>query len=587
MRQKLFLLSFIIAASSPSAFAQILDVPPAPPPPIIAPMPAIPAASVPRKAEMSAENKQRVTEILRETSRSAAMLRSADNRINYTLRTAATLWKVDEKEARAMFLGATNDIRQMIVETDAEMNRFETEAGSEVSAGNLGNDMWQKTNRITTMRSALMNQLAALDPEWALNFLQETAKTITNEELRNRVEPNDRYSESMLIGRIAEKDTSRALELGRKKLAKGASSEAVGLIQTLYGKDKEKGAAYAEDVLKQIKSAGLDADSQWILNSLFETGVSNFDEIAKEKSDDKPIFTEQSLREIAAMLAKQITDPLNGNNYYDLSPEFVASLQKYAPQQISQIKKIVELQRLRAEKEKVLPEKTSNFNASVQKVYEAQSKFQNEIGTKMLGLTEANTTSEKRKKIIEEARSKILESGNRNLKFNSLVNVAAQAVFAGEKEIAVGLLDEAESFTNLQPKEMREFAEIWTLAKGYASVKPEKSFTLVEDTIFRLNDVINAYVKFSEFQSGEAMVENGELKMGDYGSQMFGFFYHSGDLIGQLAQADFLRTKALADKFERPEFRVETRLMIATSLSQPQFNNSPQSSPPQFKMIVR
>lgn len=522
------------------------------------------------KAEMSAENKKRVSEILHETSAAMVTLRSPDNRISYTLKTATALWKIDEKEARVLMTAAMNDVRQIVVEADNEMNRFENAA--DVSGLTDGNDLWQKTNRITSLRSALVNQMAGLDAEWGLNFLRETMRMVTNSELRNRIEANDKYLESMLIGRIAEKDPAKALELGRKKLVEGFDGEAVSLLQTIYAKDKEKGAVFAEDLLKKIKAANLDSDSTWILSGLFDSGVSNFEEIVKEKSKDKPIFTEQSLRDLAALLGKQITDPLGNNNYYDLTPEFIASMQKYAPQYNAQIKKMAELQRLRGEREKVEPEKPSNFNNAVQKMYEMQSKFQSEIGTKVQGLTGEKITSEQKKKLIEEARSKILESADRSVRFSGLVSLATQAANVGEKESAAAILEESERLVNLQPKEMKEFSEVWLLAKGYAAVKPERSFALLEDTIFRLNEVINAYIKFSEFQNGEMTIENGELKMSDYGGQMFGFFYATGETIAKLADADFARTKDLADKFERPEFRVETRLWIATSLSQPQSN---------------
>lgn len=528
------------------------------------------AASPMEKTELSAENKKRVGEILRETSAATAMLQSPDNRVSYTLKTATALWKIDEKEGRAMMAAAMADVRQIVIETDNEMNRFEN--GAEPAGLNTDGGLWQKSSRIMTLRSALINQLASLDAEMGLNFLRETLSVVVNRELRKRIEQNDKYLESMLIGRIAENDPAKALELGRKKLGDGFDGEAVSLLQSIYGKDKEKGAAFAEDLLKQIKSAPLDGESNWVLSSLFDRGVSNFEEIAKEESKDKPMFSEQALRDLAALLGKQITDPLGRNEYFELSAELVASMQKYAPQFNSQIKKLAEIQRQRGEREKVEPEKPSSFDEAVSKMYETQSKFQTEIGTKIQGLSGENVTSEQKKKIIEEARIKILESADRGVRFSSLVSLAIQAATAGEKESALAVLEEAERFTNLQPKEMKEFNEIWLLARGYASVKPERSFALVEDTIFRLNGVIDAYIKFTEFQSGASVIENGELKMGDYGGHMFGFFYSTGDVIAKLAEADFARAKDLADKFERPEFRVETRLLIATSLSQPQYN---------------
>jgi len=186
---------------------------------------------------------------------------------------------------------------------------------------------------------------------------------------------------------------------------------------------------------------------------------------------------------------------------------------------------------------------------------------------------ETPISSEDKKKIIEEARSKIL-TNNKTTQLSNLISLSAQAAAAGEKEVAVSLLDEAEQLTKPQTQEMKDFTEKWTLAKGYVNLKPEKSFAMVEDTIFRLNDVIAAYIKFSEFQSGEMMIENGELKMTDYGGHMFGFFSSTGELVGKLVEADYPRTKAFADKFDRSEFKVETRLMVANILVKPKSPNS-------------
>lgn len=561
MRRKLFL--FFILAALPFQTVSAQRTP-------ITEMRVVNSRAQLDKAELSAENKKRVSEILHENAAATALLQSPDNRINYTLKTATALWKIDEKEGRGLMAMAMNDIRQAVVETDNEMNRIEN--GAEISGLNAGGDLWQKTSRIMSLRHALVNQTSSLDPEFGLNFLRETMRIITNGELRKRIEQNDKYLESMLIGRIAENDPAKALELGRQKLAEGFDGEAVSLLQTIYGKDKEKGAAFAEDLLKQIKSGNFSSDMTWGLSSLFDSGVSNFEQIVREESKDKPMFSEQSLRDLAALLGKQITDPLGRSDYFDLSAELLASMQKYAPQFSSQIKKMAELQRQRGEREKVEPEKPSTFDDAISKQYETQSKYQSEIDTKVQGLSGENVSSEQKKKIIEEARSKILESADKNARFAGLVSLATQAANAGEKESAVAILEESERFINLQPKEMREFTEVWLLAKGYATVKPERSFALLEDTIFRLNAVIDAYVKFSEFQNGASTIENGEVKMGDYGGQMFGFFYSTGDVIAKLADADFARAKDLADKFERPEFRVETRLLIATSISQPQFN---------------
>jgi hypothetical protein len=41
-------------------------------------------------------------------------------------------------------------------------------------------------------------------------------------------------------------------------------------------------------------------------------------------------------------------------------------------------------------------------------------------------------------------------------------------------------------------------------------------------------------------------------------------------VLSKLAEADFARTKALTEKFERPEFRLTAKLLLLRSLLKPQ-----------------
>jgi len=561
--KKLILSCVLLLSFAQIISAQVIETP-------IPPVPGIPAlAKAEQKVEISAENKKRAIELLRETSQMINTLASPNNRIGYSIRTGKILWKLDEKSARETYRAAMNDVRQTVLQTDLEMNRIENATTTDSSALVAANEIYMKINQVFTLRSSLVNSLAEDDPEWAFEFLQDTRRSVTSQYLRKNLDSNDAYIESSLIGRIAEKNSAKALTLGYKKLAKGISSETVSLMQSLYSKDSDKGAAFAEDVLKKIKEKGLSTESSWVLMSLFEAGIVNNEESIKqsETPDKKPLFSESSLREIADLFAKQVVDPLNVESF-GLGEDMLASLQKYAPQKSAQLKKLMDLQKAREERDKSSEQPESKFDSAMQKLSETQSSFQSEITKKVEGLNAQNISSEDKKKIIEEARSKIL-TNNKTTQLSNLISLSAQAAAAGEKEVAVSLLDEAEQLTKPQTQEMKDFTEKWTLAKGYVNLKPEKSFAMVEDTIFRLNDVIAAYIKFSEFQSGEMMIENGELKMTDYGGHMFGFFSSTGELVGKLVEADYSRTKAFADKFDRSEFKVETRLMIANILVKP------------------
>lgn len=64
------------------------------------------------------------------------------------------------------------------------------------------------------------------------------------------------------------------------------------------------------------------------------------------------------------------------------------------------------------------------------------------------------------------------------------------------------------------------------------------------------NDEVSALYFLGEFGAAQAISREGELPM----------------FIQNLAKADFNRTKGLADKFEKPEFKMTAKMLILESL---------------------
>jgi len=81
------------------------------------------------------------------------------------------------------------------------------------------------------------------------------------------------------------------------------------------------------------------------------------------------------------------------------------------------------------------------------------------------------------------------------------------------------------------------------------------------------NEIINAGMKIGEFidVSGE-MIQDNELKIGAFAGPMSAGLMSGMSIadmpIRKLADFDLDRTRALADRFERPEARVLAKLLI-------------------------
>jgi hypothetical protein len=105
------------------------------------------------------------------------------------------------------------------------------------------------------------------------------------------------------------------------------------------------------------------------------------------------------------------------------------------------------------------------------------------------------------------------------------------------------------------------------LITAYSNVDAEKSFPLLENTIYRLNDTLAAFVKVGEFidVNGE-IIEDGEVQLGSFGGgmtrQILSGLGASDSVVRNLAVADFDRMKRITNRFERPEVRVLAKMLV-------------------------
>src|SRR5262249_30908689 len=149
----------------------------------------------------------------------------------------------------------------------------------------------------------------------------------------------------------------------------------------------------------------------------------------------------------------------------------------------------------------------------------------------------------------------------------ALSMLASQVSAAGDKELAADIMKDAQMLVNPSPKNYKDFLETWFLASAYANTDPEKAFPILEDAISRLNDTISAFIRVGEFMdvSGE-MIDDGEIQIGSFGgSMMSGLTRELGIAslpLRNLAIADFGKTKALTNRFDRTEVRILAKMLI-------------------------
>ena len=107
---------------------------------------------------------------------------------------------------------------------------------------------------------------------------------------------------------------------------------------------------------------------------------------------------------------------------------------------------------------------------------------------------------------------------------------------------------------------------LMALVAAYAVVEPPKAFAIIERTIDRANDqiskalLLDKIISTGVIKNGEVLMQNSVTISPEY------VMFRYGKAVTALATADFNRTRAAADRFERMELRLMMRLLLAQSL---------------------
>jgi hypothetical protein len=527
------------------------------------------------ETKISADLKKQAVEFLRESATEVGNLRTLENRISFASEMASLMWFHDEKEARAMMNAVVNDFKQLILQYDARLIALGGAASEEDSfASMFGGDQNEKARltrklaRAMSVRQQIALGIAEHDPQFALDFYASSLQTITSAEARKRFEEQDKYFESRLVDEIAERNPGKALELGRKSLAKKLSHSHIELLKKIYAKDAEKGAQFAADIAGKLKSdKNGDGEDFYLFGAALNLASENLE--ATKKDGKKPMFAEQDLRDLGEIYAQLILRKADQDDF-----DWVSStklVERFAPSRAVQIRAKLTAKKTRAtnEDERAMIEAAAGIEISDAKSLKAEKEKneQEEMMKSLQNLESKKLPKEEREKVIGQARKIIASLPNKQAKILALSGLAGQVAKLGDKELAGQIMTDARALTNPQPKNYLDFMELWLLSSGLAATDAEKAFPVLEETIFRVNDTLAAFVKVGEFidVSGE-MIDDGEVQVGGFGGSMVRELTRglgqADSTILNLARADFVRTKNLTDKFDRQEARILAKMLV-------------------------
>ncbi len=547
------------------------------------------AQTVSEKKNPSEENaklQKEAVAFLRETMGDVNNMRSLENRIGFASEMAGLMWFHDESEARSMFATVVSDFKELLMRYDSQMNALEpVSEGDEPYYGGPLAEMPDRTrfmrkfSAAMAVRQQIAMSIAEHDAELAFSFYNDSLNVISNTEGRKQMEQSDDHFRYQLMQQIAETNAAKSAQFATKSLEKGLHYQHVELLKKIYAKDPEKGAEFGAALMSRVKTEKIDSSDLQIMHSLLDFGTESY-EAAKKPGGKKAVYSQQDLRDLSDVFAQAILDRESDESYSD--SHYADDIAKFSPSRAMQIR--TKIKRRNANSNSMYYGSNAAYaagnaasaaanavnaaaNTGRSKEREEREEAERKLMEDVENIGTGELPKEQKEKVVAEARKILMQTPSREKKMMGLSMLAAQVAKAGDKELAASIMRDAQGLVNPQPKNYQDFLLSWMLAAGYAEADPEKAFPLLEDTIYRANETISAFVKVGEFiDVAEEMIQDGEVQVGAFGGQMVrGLTKELGmadATIQSLVKADFKKTTDLTAKFDRPEVRILAKMMV-------------------------
>jgi hypothetical protein len=405
----------------------------------------------------------------------------------------------------------------------------------------------------------------------------------------------------------------QALQIARQSLAKGLSLELLTLLQRLNDVNSEKGAQFAGEIITKLRSIDLATDFQGSLVAvqlLYASrkpdavqlvrlgGEGRIKKLNLEEEQKRGLVEQMTDVALSASVAPHVLWQIS-----NVLPE----IKHFFPERSEAVlRKLSALQRSMGEQDQ--EQRTHNLlmmTGSVEELVRRASSADSESRlwlyqqAAMMAVDQGKsdwfreainrheTSSDLRNQIIDaldnqeigtavmrkhvdELQKLLPKIRRKDERARAMAELALLLHDKGEKEEAATLLDEAATLVKTDLTDDKQTNALLTLLCAFAVVDPPKAFALAERTIDRANRqislllLLDKVVKSGALKKNELLLEQPQLMPIEF------LVFKYGKGVAALARADFSRTKALAERFERNELRLMAQLLVLKGLLEPQ-----------------
>ena len=566
-----------------------------------------------KEAEQRQELEKKTLALLNEIASAAWGLKLPENRLFIMASAADLLWTFDEKRARNLFWEALNSINSITPQVAANNESPSKAEREKISQAHL------TTFR---MRQKLLLQIARRDSQLALDMLRATRQVSPRQPGSELVFADDRELEQQIATEVAARDPAQALQVARQSLAKGLTFELLNLLYQLNQKDSEKASQFAGEIITKLQTINVATDlrASIIAIQLLENSrtpeLNRSAAVVSARSVKVLSLSDDQKRKLVEMLTDAaLTASANANLLYEIS-ELMPEIQNFFPERRAALERKIAAfnetlprqqrnQNLyntlirRGIPEEIIRSAATADDATRMMLYQQAviiaagrgktDSFRDFLSNgvsdggdrrEILDLLDAEeiSTAASRKQ-IDTLRNLLPKIGRKEERARAMAEVALLLKEKGEDAEAASLLDEAASLIKTDLKDERKTNALLTLLVAYAVVDPPKAFALAERTVDRANAQISVLMLLDKVVKTGA-VRKSEIILDQAGIMPIDFLlFRYGKGVVALAKADFNRTRALADRFERNELRLLAQLLIVKGLLQPEASSGTRLEP--------
>jgi len=558
------------------------------------------------------ELEKKTLSLLDETIGAAWSLKLPANR-SYVLASAAELlWPHDEKRARNLFWEALNNLNLPPPPASAAQNAKQANNSDNAPRPNgSGNQQFEAKNQdfaTPQARSEFLYRVARRDLQLALDMMRSTRQP-PPQFIGPLVGFDPEASlEDQLAAAGAANDPKRGLQLAQDSLAKGLTFEILNLLYQVNQKDADAGAQLARDVIAKLDAENFDSSpyaatiaSELLIFSRTKGAILTGNPTSNSSFKRLNLDDDQK-RDLVYLLADAALSVTPRGNILQNVLVVMSEIEQYAPDRVAKLKnRLNEYYVKQPEPARQWAAFQEMFeNATPEEMIKAKNKVPEDqraalfsrAAAKAVERGEADRYRELVNSQIEDnnERTGALDSLNSQQmyydmsqgktdeleKLLPLIGAKEQRAIAtselavllekrGKHDEAVKLLDEARALVKVDLTNETQSNALLAVMFGYALVAPAKAFAMIEPIVDRANDdiskllLLDKVIKTGALKNGEIILNQPQIPLD------FAMLQYSPG-VAALGKADFDRTKALADRFQRNELRIVARLLLAQSI---------------------